>query len=172
MSVTSQKIFTFFNDSKKAACVESKVDFYFFAKNIKFVKKHQITTTGANFDTLMLYNLLNQKKNLLIFSYFVEKLNNQFIVLKAHAGEQININTETKKFSYLNLFIQNVRPALQIIETSLYKINFFSTFEEKNLIKNLTTLNITMFLRKTKIFNKGRYSRNRQIYRTGVYLCL
>jgi len=29
-----------------------------------------------------------------------------------------------------------------------------------------------LFLRKTRQYNKGRYSRNRQIYRTGVYLCL
>ena len=29
-----------------------------------------------------------------------------------------------------------------------------------------------LFLRKNKIFNKGRYSRNRQLYRTGVYWCL
>ena len=28
------------------------------------------------------------------------------------------------------------------------------------------------FLRKHKLFNKGRYSRNRQTYRTGVYWCL
>lgn len=28
------------------------------------------------------------------------------------------------------------------------------------------------FLRKNKNFNKGRFSRNRQIYRTGVYFCL
>lgn len=27
------------------------------------------------------------------------------------------------------------------------------------------------FLRKNRVFNKGRYSRNRQTYRTGVYLC-
>ncbi len=29
-----------------------------------------------------------------------------------------------------------------------------------------------MVLRKTKSFNKSRYSRNRQYYRTGVFLCL
>jgi len=28
------------------------------------------------------------------------------------------------------------------------------------------------YLRKNSIFNKGRYSRNRQLYRTGVYWCL
>jgi hypothetical protein len=31
---------------------------------------------------------------------------------------------------------------------------------------------IFFFLRKNKIFNKGRYSRNRQTYRTGFYWCL
>jgi len=31
---------------------------------------------------------------------------------------------------------------------------------------------ITFFIRKNKIFNKGRYSRNRQLYRTGVYWCI
>lgn len=58
--------------------------------------------------------------------------------------------------------------------------NFSSPIEESNLdfyryftkpflgIKN--NLNC-LFLRKSKYFNKGRYSRNRQIYRTGVYLC-
>jgi hypothetical protein len=28
-----------------------------------------------------------------------------------------------------------------------------------------------LYLRKCKNFNKGRYSRNRQVYRTGVYMC-
>lgn len=28
------------------------------------------------------------------------------------------------------------------------------------------------YLRKNKVYNKGRYSRNRQNYRTGVYMCL
>ena len=40
----------------------------------------------------------------------------------------------------------------------------------KNLINLKKNLNC-FFLRKNKTFNKGRYSRNRQIYRTGVYLC-
>lgn len=32
--------------------------------------------------------------------------------------------------------------------------------------------NCNYLLRKTKSFNKSRYSRNRQYYRTGVFLCL
>lgn len=40
-------------------------------------------------------------------------------------------------------------------------------------LKNLSLNNIlTNVLRVSKIFNKGRYSRNRQTYRTGVYWCL
>lgn len=46
--------------------------------------------------------------------------------------------------------------------------NGFSKFFDLNLNKN----NILFFIRKNKIFNKGRYSRNRQLYRTGVYMCL
>ena len=45
----------------------------------------------------------------------------------------------------------------------------------KNIIfNNFWSLNdySSQFLRKTKSFNKSRYSRNRQYYRTGVYWCL
>lgn len=31
---------------------------------------------------------------------------------------------------------------------------------------------VLFFIRKQKFFNKGRYSRNRQLYRTGVYWCI
>jgi len=45
-----------------------------------------------------------------------------------------------------------------------------------NVVKfvNLETVSTynSLFLRRGKIFNKGRYSRNRQFYRTGVYWCL
>jgi hypothetical protein len=43
-----------------------------------------------------------------------------------------------------------------------------------NFLKSLTFKNdySNMTIRKTKSFNKSRYSRNRQYYRTGVYWCL
>jgi hypothetical protein len=43
-----------------------------------------------------------------------------------------------------------------------------------NFVKSLTSQNeySNLVLRKTKSFNKSRYSRNRQYYRTGVYWCL
>lgn len=49
-------------------------------------------------------------------------------------------------------------------------------FSNTNVTKYVDLLTLDtynmQFLRKTKIFNKGRYSRNRQFYRTGVYWCL
>lgn len=64
--------------------------------------------------------------------------------------------------------------------------NFFSqkvkvsgdtiVYANTSITKNITLNNlqnfVVLFLRKGKIFNKGRYSRNRQFYRTGVYWCL
>jgi len=43
-----------------------------------------------------------------------------------------------------------------------------------NLLKSTTAKNdySNFILRKSKCFNKSRYSRNRQYYRTGVYWCL
>lgn len=47
----------------------------------------------------------------------------------------------------------------------IYKTtNFIKSVSYKNIDKNLF-----QYIRKNKIFNKGRYSRNRQLYRTGVY---
>lgn len=41
-----------------------------------------------------------------------------------------------------------------------------------NSIINVTHTNVVLFLRAARHFNKGRYSRNRQLYRTGVYWCI
>lgn len=41
-----------------------------------------------------------------------------------------------------------------------------------NTLLNLKSKSVVLFLRSSKHFNKGRYSRNRQIYRTGVYWCI
>ena len=74
-----------------------------------------------------------------------------------------------KKFNFLKNSINeefdysfNLKEKTEIIIKK--KFIFFT----KNIIeKNLNCL----YIRKSKFFNKGRYSRNRQIYRTGVYIC-
>jgi hypothetical protein len=53
------------------------------------------------------------------------------------------------------------------------KIKLLSTYVKQKIKDNaiyLTSKNYNInFIRKNKIFNKGRYSRNRQLYRSGVY---
>ena len=57
------------------------------------------------------------------------------------------------KLLLMGAFPLHFRPT----DSSIY--NSYDGFSEKKIL----------FLRKNKIFNKGRYSRNRQLYRTGVY---
>lgn len=49
-----------------------------------------------------------------------------------------------------------------------FKPTSIDTQSEFDIIDNINIF----FLRKNKVFNKSRYSRNRQTYRTGFYLCI
>jgi len=54
----------------------------------------------------------------------------------------------------------------------LLAVRFNDTSITKHInLKDLKYYTI-YYIRKNRIFNKGRYSRNRQLYRTGVYWCL
>lgn len=89
-----------------------------------------------------------EKKKIINFTNYLNKLTS------------LNINQINLNLSFLN----------QII--SKFTINFSAS----NIVKYLSDLSISkstiLFLRKNKIFNKSRYSRNRQTYRTGAYWCL
>jgi hypothetical protein len=53
-----------------------------------------------------------------------------------------------------------------------YPIRFSESSVSKHIeLSNIKTYSF-FYIRKNRIFNKGRYSRNRQLYRTGVYWCL
>jgi len=88
-------------------------------------------------------------KNISLFSnQFFKKYNKTFF-------KKLNFNLKSIKFLINNL-------PIRFSESSINKyINS----------KNLVNYNF-FYIRKNKIFNKGRYSRNRQLYRTGVYWCL
>lgn len=93
-----------------------------------------------------------------------------------------------KKLSILDNSL-SIKKFLFFKINELYKYKFTFSFKKSNFskilpirfsessmnkyisLKNLNSYNF-FFLRKNKIFNKGRYSRNRQLYRTGVYWCL
>ena len=88
-----------------------------------------------------------------------------------------NNNLKTYKFTsllsitslsnYLVKISQNFNKVFSDITIKYSPSNFIKYIKQSNL--NMYTI---LFLRKNKVFNKGRYSRNRQYYRTGVYWCL
>lgn len=82
-------------------------------------------------------------------SLFLNKVNN-FFYLKV---ENLNNNI---------LFSNNLNTTPKLSSSSVYKYIGGNYFNEVNL----------QFLRKNKVYNKGRYSRCRQNYRTGVYICM
>lgn len=78
----------------------------------------------------------------------------------------------------LNFLSKNVFSIIILNKNFLNKVNlnWITKFSPSNFFKyvNISNLNnySILYLRKNKVFNKGRYSRNRQYYRTGVYWCL
>lgn len=92
----------------------------------------------------------------------------------------IYINTFfKKKFKGIMYFRLNFRSFFKIKINLKYKklLNYYVIkFSESSLTKHINAIDLKkykiQYLRKNRIFNKGRYSRNRQLYRTGVYWCL
>jgi hypothetical protein len=70
---------------------------------------------------------------------------------------------------YNNLVFKNLKNNLKT-KTQLLKITWYNKIHNSTI--DIEKKNIVLFLRSAKQFNKGRYSRNRQLYRTGVYWCV
>ena len=116
-------------------------------KNAEFRKKRLYTWIGV----VLKYKKRINKINLYLFKKIKNIL---FFKLDLNNFVNISINKDFKKL--LKYY------TIKFSESSITKyINLYS-------LKNFNVL----FLRKNRIFNKGRYSRNRQLYRTGVYWCL
>jgi hypothetical protein len=71
----------------------------------------------------------------------------------------------SKSEFFLKNLVQIKKPLLSIPKYSSSSINKFLTPDAINNFE-------FQFLRKNKVYNKGRYSRCRQNYRTGVYMCM
>jgi len=86
-----------------------------------------------------------------------------------------NKKQRIKNFTKIIFFLKNLSKK-KFLSKLMFKYNgiYFINYKINNFVKFFSKLcNFTIFfLRKQKCFNKGRYSRNRQIYRTGVYWCL
>lgn len=119
----------------------------YFLENVVFFKKFY--NVCNNFSRYFFFN----NKNLFNKFFFFNKNYNFFFKLN------------NKKYNFSNKLLNkniiggdilvSIKPDL--VSKDIFDKNYFNSF---------------FFLRKTKIFNKGRYSRNRQLYKTGVYFCL
>ena len=94
-----------------------------------------------------------------IFNKF-QKFNNFFLVGKVN----VLFNNFFKKNFILNVSNSDLKKNWNIV--------FYNSFIYKYICNTKLSSYNVYFLRKNRMFNKGRYSRNRQNYRTGVYWCL
>lgn len=94
--------------------------------------------------------------------------------------------------TYYWLNFSKIKPKILSASARYYSVKFKSFYKNITILKNKPLLvlpkyassslhkNIDIntlryeyqFLRKNKVYNKGRYSRTRQNYRTGVYMCI
>jgi len=83
---------------------------------------------------------------------------------------EFNVNSNKKIYTYfknVNAFAIVFKKEFIVFYKDLFFIKHIPTDVSQYFIyKSKVT---SLFIRKNKIFNKGRYSRNRQLYRTGVY---
>lgn len=157
------------NSSKKLVIYDlSKYsDWYDF--NFKKNKKNIFNKIKLDKKTKKLvFNFRNN--NIKYFTKIYSKYNNFFKkIFFSLKSFYKNIFIMSYKFNHTKLFFnKSWKNGLNLF----YPIRYNESSVSKYI--NLENINSYLFfyIRKNRIFNKGRYSRNRQLYRTGVYWCL
>lgn len=142
-------------------------------------------------------NILNNTTYLNLFGNYDYFLNFYLNISKIQSNSsKLNLNYLNNTLSVNNLSktFNNYKPNYSfskvnsIVSQNLLSVNISEILEKKissnwlikyspsNFIKYINSTDLAkytiLYLRKNKVFNKGRYSRNRQYYRTGVYWCL
>ena len=193
------EIFTFLILNSFKTKKFQKINFYLFL-NIYF-NLYKKTNISKTFSKYFLSNTNEFNMFLFIYliwtsSCLLNGKSNWFLLLLLLNSKNYKIKINSTSNIYSN-FIKN-NPLKPVITNKLHllKKNFFKSFNYIKFEKFLShsfvmfpikfkpsnilfflsqstfkKLNIN-FIRKSKVFNKGRYSRNRQYYRTGVYWCL
>lgn len=115
--------------------------------------------------------LLKKKIRLLKIAYRISQYKIRYMVFSRLLGKKF-VNLLFFRHSSANIFKIKVIKYFDILLKNYYTIKF----SESSITKYINSNNLKnysfFYLRKNRIFNKGRYSRNRQLYRTGVYWCL
>lgn len=146
--------------------------YFYHNYNISFLKYSELLYVFKKFN-------INQS-SLYVYLYLfiynftkIENFNIKFYSVLSNNSVLYFLNNTTSILNNLLISLKkNIVVSVNKINNSNYLIRYSPTNVAKYLHSNyLSSLNV-LFLRKNKIFNKGRYSRNRQFYRTGVYWCL
>jgi len=150
-----------------------------FLFNDLFKTKTTKTTTNINrimwsygFDFKEFIKKLKDKKKILL---------QKILVRYAIIYKNLNVTNFLKPSS--NVFIKNLISKingstliLMSDEVKTGKKKYYIRFSESTVIKwydfRFFSKIKLLYIRKAKIFNKSRFSRNRQLYRTGFYWCL
>lgn len=130
----------------------NNANFVFLTKKLKksfFVNTNNVTKI-----------LLNYKVKLNTFSQFLNLNFNNFLHIWAFSKSRLDLS---------KVFIND---SLKKLNSDYYPVRFNESSSNKFIDLNKIDNYSFFFIRKNRIFNKGRYSRNRQTYRTGVYWCL
>jgi len=126
-------------------------------------------------------NNLNPNKNIFIKKIIEINVKKYESVIKSYKkfynATLPNVNFNVYSNMNLYLYFKNLNNSAILLKkdfvafyADLFKVKHLPTDVSQYFVYNS---NVTsLFIRKNKIFNKGRYSRNRQLYRTGVYWCL
>jgi hypothetical protein len=136
---------------------------YSFDDKLNFVKSLSIKHYDNNKAIIISSSRDVYKKNLYMLTSFYENFSN---------GSRFFLSDLLFNFSRLNNNLVKINNNL----LKSFSVNFSEASTNKfiDLTNNFLKRSdfVFFFLRKNKIFNKGRYSRNRQTYRTGFYWCL
>ncbi len=145
-----------------------KINTYNLLKFNDYINYSNNTSLEKNFNRNQLIlknesNIINFKHNLINYkSYFNFKttldFSNNYFYLK-NFNKFLNFKIEFK-----NNFFEDLKKTYSISFSATNIVKYISNYSIKN--------SVILYLRKNKIFNKSRYSRNRQTYRTGAYWCL
>lgn len=178
-----------FNDISKRNFVKFNFLFIYFLGNINsssFIKNYNLNNVndwyGFISDDLFFYKNKFFEKNITNNTYEITKFSKLNYNVSSNLKKILNysflkntnffLNDVVFNFKLLNDRLFNVNGNL----ISSWKINFSESSTNKHIDLSSNFLKrsnyVFFYLRKNKIFNKGRYSRNRQTYRTGFYWCL
>lgn len=183
----------YFKNTHKNNLVKLNWMFYLFLNSsTKLLKVYDLSKYSDWYD----YNFKHKTSKKIFHKKFVrgaKKINklktdfqkkNKEYIYKTYKTYNLFFKAFVKNYENINISILKFDPELFNKIKINVKNNWFSKiklfyptrFSESSMSKHIELNNINnytfFFIRKNRIFNKGRYSRNRQLYRTGVYWCL